>query len=125
MTRAAAVTISLNDPVLNRSKEHDITPTHRFAGFVLDIIAFVEEKIGEALEDETWRIAAVGEAAGAGAAQPAEHAARDLAGPGGGSRSCARSWRTAARLIRFLSATDPDMNVDLVDKSEQAKTRTP
>jgi hypothetical protein len=36
-----------------------------FVGFVLDIIAFVEENIGEALEDETWRMAAVGEAAGA------------------------------------------------------------
>jgi hypothetical protein len=49
---------------LDRSKEHDITPAHRIRRFVLDIIAFVEEKIGEALEDETWRMAAFGEAAG-------------------------------------------------------------
>ncbi|WP_375778882.1 hypothetical protein ACE103_07385 [Bradyrhizobium sp. ma5] len=36
-----------------------------FAAFVLDLLDFIEEKIQEALDDETSRAAAVGEAAGA------------------------------------------------------------
>ncbi|MCK1268927.1 hypothetical protein IVB44_08550 [Bradyrhizobium sp. 49] len=36
-----------------------------FAAFVLDLMDFIEEKMGEAQQDETSRIGAVGEAAGA------------------------------------------------------------
>ncbi|MGY4466953.1 hypothetical protein ACVWWK_002635 [Bradyrhizobium sp. LB9.1b] len=36
-----------------------------FAAFVLDLMDFLEEKIGESIENETSRIAALGEAAGA------------------------------------------------------------
>jgi hypothetical protein len=36
-----------------------------FAAFVLDLMDFVEEKIGEAVESEPSRFAAIGEAAGA------------------------------------------------------------
>jgi hypothetical protein len=36
-----------------------------FAAFVLDLLDFVEEKIGEAMENEPSRVAAIGEAAGA------------------------------------------------------------
>ncbi|MCK1480609.1 hypothetical protein IVB27_39265 [Bradyrhizobium sp. 197] len=36
-----------------------------FAAFVFDLLDFIEEKIGEALENETSRIGALGEAAGA------------------------------------------------------------
>jgi hypothetical protein len=36
-----------------------------FAAFALDLLDFVEEKIGEAMENEPSRIAAIGEAAGA------------------------------------------------------------
>ncbi|EHR01240.1 hypothetical protein [Bradyrhizobium sp. WSM471] len=36
-----------------------------FAAAVLDLLDFIEEKIGEAQQDETSRIGAVGEAAGA------------------------------------------------------------
>jgi hypothetical protein len=36
-----------------------------FADFVLDLMDYVEEKIGEAIESESSRIAAVGEATGA------------------------------------------------------------
>jgi hypothetical protein len=36
-----------------------------FAAFVLDLLDSIEEKIGEAMENEPFRIAAVGEAAGA------------------------------------------------------------
>ncbi|MCP3468335.1 hypothetical protein [Bradyrhizobium sp. CCGUVB23] len=36
-----------------------------FAAFVLDLLDFIEEKIQEALDDETSRAAAIGEAAGA------------------------------------------------------------
>jgi hypothetical protein len=36
-----------------------------FAAFVLDLLDFIEEKMREALDDETSRAAAVGEAAGA------------------------------------------------------------
>ncbi|WP_128953622.1 hypothetical protein [Bradyrhizobium guangzhouense] len=41
--------------------------THRrteFAAFVLDLMDFIEEKIDEAMADETSRVAAIGEAAG-------------------------------------------------------------
>jgi hypothetical protein len=37
----------------------------KFAAFVLDLLDFMEERIGEALESEASRFAAVGEAAGA------------------------------------------------------------
>ena len=36
-----------------------------FAAFVLDLLDFTEEKIGEAMDDESSRAAAIGEAAGA------------------------------------------------------------
>jgi hypothetical protein len=36
-----------------------------FAAFVLDLLDFIEEKIGEAIENEPSRVAAIGEAAGA------------------------------------------------------------
>jgi hypothetical protein len=36
-----------------------------FSAFVLDLLDFLEEKIGEALETEATRFAAIGEAAGA------------------------------------------------------------
>ena len=36
-----------------------------FAAFVLDLMDFMEEKIGEAMETETSRVAAIGEAGGA------------------------------------------------------------
>jgi hypothetical protein len=36
-----------------------------FAAFVLDLLDFVKEKIGEAMENEPSRVAAIGEAAGA------------------------------------------------------------
>jgi hypothetical protein len=43
-----------------------MTPARRtdFAAFVLDLLDFMEEKIGEAMETETSRVAAIGEAAG-------------------------------------------------------------
>lgn len=36
-----------------------------FTAFVLDLMDFIEEKIGEAIENESSRVAAIGEAAGA------------------------------------------------------------
>lgn len=44
-----------------------MTSTRRteFAPFALDLVDFIEEKIGEALADESLRAAAIGEAAGA------------------------------------------------------------
>jgi hypothetical protein len=39
-------------------------PRTDFAAFVLDLLDFIEEKIVEAMETETSRVAAVGEAAG-------------------------------------------------------------
>jgi hypothetical protein len=36
-----------------------------FTAFILDLLDFLEEKIREALEDESSRLAAIGEAAGA------------------------------------------------------------
>ena len=44
-----------------------MTPARRteFAAFVLDLLDFMEEKVGEAMEAETSRVAAIGEAGGA------------------------------------------------------------
>jgi hypothetical protein len=43
-----------------------MTPARRtdFVAFVLDLLDFIEEKIGEAMETDTSRVAAIGEAAG-------------------------------------------------------------
>jgi hypothetical protein len=43
-----------------------MTPARRtdFVAFVLDLLDFIQEKIGEAMETETSRVAAIGEAAG-------------------------------------------------------------
>jgi hypothetical protein len=42
-----------------------MTPARRtaFVTFVLDLLDFIEEMIGEAMETDTFRVAAIGEAA--------------------------------------------------------------